>query len=304
MESARHNQNKLICPHCGAAYQPGETVCPSCGKPLSPTGYSQYGLVEPPVSQPAPAITPRRAIPITPGELLRARLAPPAGLPAQPRRSGSGAAALLGVLVFAIFVYGVVRSNQSSRLYSYNQPVPPASIPTPGEFACTPPYANTFRIASNSAGQPLVLPHTSYMLTITTTRAALTAKMYDVGSDFMPFPPGEQFMNAPIAPFEADALTISTGDNASSTFVANGLAPQCGSLLLPVRGGRLCDDFMLIVTADAASRYPQPEQDTKGSDQTFLVVGQIISGYEITTRPGGSVVGVRMDSVNKRLATP
>ncbi len=37
------DETTLICPYCGATYRQGDTVCPNCGKPLSPTGYSQYG---------------------------------------------------------------------------------------------------------------------------------------------------------------------------------------------------------------------------------------------------------------------
>ncbi len=328
------SEAKLTCPFCGAAYQARDTACPRCGRALSPTGYSQYSeqtrIESQPIVSTAPIVPPVRAK-VDRADRPRTREAQ-----IQPWRYYVP----IGVITVLIISFFILNGQSGRDVITVLRPiaVPPDTPISVRPFACLPPPEATLYpvmpIAVPSAnaglpgavgtmaylpvtatpGQPSAPPRVSYILTLTTTKGVLWAKMYDVGIAFSIFSPvaalenksfrklGTQDLNAKDVMFDIDllqdeAVVIDTADTATATFSPNRLQPQCGSLLLPIRNDLLDDDKILLISHD----YPSiTRRLTSSKNLSYLVVGQLVEGYDVlgALNAGDMVTGASVGKYN------
>lgn len=295
------DERRLICPYCGVHYQARDSVCPRCGKALSPTGYSRYGGPEMP-EQPTPPVKPAVAL-IPPARTRVAGIDRPRTRDAQIQSWRY----YLPIAAFVLVIVVLFLNSQSHRtsiviMPPYSSPVALHATPTSVRpFACLPPPEATEyqvmpdAVPSEQARLPEVvgtmayLPITgtptpppaalriSYILTLTTTKGVLQAKMYDIGASVANLPPVDHLRGA-LSSFGDGLVTIFTGNTITADFTPTDIPYGCGSVLMLVNNGRVGGDQLTIIRSnDPASALAF----TKKYGFTYTVVGQLISGYDV-----------------------
>jgi hypothetical protein len=318
-------ESVLICPHCGTRYNEGDSVCPSCGKPLSLTGYSQYGGDELPAPN-APAgdeLFLRQAFPTSTedtldGPLIEAAptpLASPAASPVPPSAASEPDSAAIRALVRTPFSRETTPQDsewqpdvQANRVVRGCAVYIVAAIILAGLF-----FISQFRIYfTYSSARPAATPtslvapaspmksaYTMYLAVVNYAGSLtiLNINMYNLGTTPAIFPPEDTLIGA-TAQVSITAVEFLTSSTATASYKPNDLDYQAATVLLPVVNGKVHSDRFIIIRDPVAAQRDFP----RGS---YVVVGQVDFGFEdIDKLRSGGKVNAASIIPDKGKATP